>query len=526
MGFKIKKLLLSPKIWVLIPLSLHFIIKNLSFSQIILTVLCCSFFIKHTFPKSIRIFSFLSAPQSGLKPVKKINQDIREAKALISFLEEGYSSILKTTNKSTFLSWPYDIRDSFYGYMSNNHKTQHRNFLKKSKIFVKQQLTVNINEQFTLFVHKDLISSSNMVPFSLPQEDSFTKKQSKKCWNDIDFKKTEESLLKLSIKSLIPFYKYYKYQKMKKGGFKKVFERDEFYDFRKRKHKTSTPLFVVFYHDNNLKAIFKEKNKNTSQFNNIWSAVSAYNFSQFFNLKMIPPTIIRKINGRLGSLQLFIESNIFFSCKNTEFLNIINREFALNIYNFYFLTGIQDLHCGNIFYLKKCSMLVFIDNDSMHINLSKRKYFHQFFQRSYTKKTILAEQDYKNAPFEEAIELKKDSIENLKRIYPAITPSQFKSIQRTISKYGDVLYLKYKDRLWIASKTSEWTRIYEKLLNNQDHYLPSSQFLKKLRQLDKTTIRSLLVGDFKKNESIINGIYYRRNAILEEAKKTNKKGEK
>ena len=241
---------------------------------------------------------------------------------------------------------------------------------------------------------------------------------------------------------------------------------------------------------------------------------------------MIPPTIIRKINGRLGSLQLFIESNTkIISCRNKlEFLSKINS--ARNIYNFYFLTGIQDVHCGNILISKNCSIPVLIDNDSMKINISKRGYFHQFIQRSHTKKTILTEQDYKNAPFEEAIELKKDSIGSLKRIYPAITPRQFKKIQRIASRYGDILYLKYKDRLWIASKTSEWTRIYEKLLNNQDHYLPSSQFLKKLRQLDKTTIRSLLVGDFKKNESIINGIYYRRNAILEEAKKINKKGEK
>ena len=327
------------------------------------------------------------------------------------------------------------------------------------------------------------------------------KQNQSKCWNDINFKKTEKLLLESKVKSLIPFYKYYKNQEIKKGKLKiDIEKRDSFYKQRKKNHEKETPLFVVFYYDNIIKSIFKEKNKNTSLFNIIWSTASAYNFSQFFNLKMIPPTIIRKINGRLGSLQLFIESNIkIISCKNKlELLSKINRDFARNIYNFYFLTGIQDVHCGNILISKNCSMLVLIDNDSMYLNISKRGYFHQFFKISHTKKTILTEQDYKNAPFEEAIELKKDSIENLKRIYPTITPRQFKRVQRIASKYGDVLYLKYKDRLWIASKTNKRTRIYEKLLNNQDHYLPSSQFLKKLKQLDKTTIRSLLVGDFKK----------------------------
>ena len=356
------------------------------------------------------------------------------------------------------------------------------------------------------------------------------KQNQSKCWNDINFKKTEKLLLESKVKSLIPFYKYYKNQEIKKGKLKiDIEKRDSFYKQRKKKHKKENLLFVVFYHDNNKKAIFKGKrDKNTNQFYSIWSTASAYNFSQFFNLKMIPPTIIRKINGRLGSLQLFIESNIkIISCKNKlELLSKINRDFARNIYNFYFLTGIQDVHCGNILVSKNCSMLVLIDNDSMYLNISKRGHFHQFFKISQTRKTILTEQDYKNAPFEEAIELKKDSIGSLKIIYPAITPRQFKEVQRIASKYGDILYLKYKDRLWIANKNNKQTRIYEKLLNNQDHYLPSSQFLKKLKQLDKTTIRSLLVGNFKKNESFINGIYYRRNAILEEAKKINKKGEK
>ena len=61
------------------------------------------------------------------------------------------------------------------------------------------------------------------------------KQNQSKCWNDINFKKTEKLLLESKVKSLIPFYKYYKNQEIKKGKLKIDIEKRDLFYIKKKK---------------------------------------------------------------------------------------------------------------------------------------------------------------------------------------------------------------------------------------------------------------------------------------------------
>ena len=138
------------------------------------------------------MIGFISSYSLGIEIVKKRKEKTLEAKALISFLEKKYGSLLKLNNKAAFLTWPYDtyMSDPFYGYVNMYHKTQHYDFFReteiyglvllkkksqedfkeynpiykhvsKSKTFIKSQISpIDLNERFVLFVHKNLITKN------------------------------------------------------------------------------------------------------------------------------------------------------------------------------------------------------------------------------------------------------------------------------------------------------------------------------------------------------------------------------
>ena len=222
-----------------------------------------------------------------------------------------------------------------------------------------------------------------------------------KCWNDIDFKKTERMLLETPIKEKIPFYEYYKNQEVLKGKTKEEIEKNSFYVKRKRRHEYS-PIFVLFYH-NSLKAVFKTKLYNQKKPYSVYSAVSAYNISQVLNLKIVPPTVIRKIDGKEGVVQLFVENISENKEKNLDNLSPIQKS---NIYIFFFLTGITDVQYDNVLISTKCLKPVLVDNDGMvlmHAQYGKYPPFKMLRLKGYP---FLDEEDYKNVPFEKAVELK------------------------------------------------------------------------------------------------------------------------
>ena len=94
--------------------------------------------------------------------------------------------------------------------------------------------------------------------------------------------------------------------------------------------------------------------------------------------------------------------------------------------------------------------------------------------------------------------------------------AEFKRVKQ---KYKSISYFKYKGAYWISPHTKDPLFIYKHLLPLQSIHDYSPQTIRRLKKLDKKSIEKLLVKDYKKDQSLINGIFHRRNLILEELEK-------
>ena len=237
------------------------------------------------------------------------------------------------------------------------------------------------------------------------------------CWNDIDFEKTERMLLESSIKSKVPFYQYYKNQMMAgKRVTKQQIENDAIYKHIKKKHYNHKPSFVLFY-NNGLKAFFKGKRYEYDRLFEAHKNLSGYNISKFLNLKIIPPIVMRKIDGAWGSIQLFVENIKDYPPEYLDGLSSVKKS---DIYVYIYLTGYLDLSKGNLLISKKCFLPAVIDLDSITFP-SLIQYSKTPFRAFHGDGTVLDRRDYELAPFEKAMSLKSADFESIENTFPGLS---------------------------------------------------------------------------------------------------------
>ncbi|MDE0092596.1 MAG: hypothetical protein OXN83_04860, partial [Oligoflexia bacterium] len=149
--------------------------------------------------------------------------------------------------------------------------------------------------------------------------------EKKSCWNEVNFKKIEKQLLTLKVKEKKPLF------------------------------KNEKPHIFLIVFENGLKAVFKIKKKI-----NFISSLRAYHLSQFLNLRVVPPTVIRTIEGKRGILQYFIEGQRLIDI-DLETLTEIQK---IKVYLFYFLVGYNDPHDENVIMGRNCGHLAVVDNSA------------------------------------------------------------------------------------------------------------------------------------------------------------------
>jgi len=86
---------------------------------------------------------------------------------------------------------------------------------------------------------------------------------------------------------------------------------------------------------------------------------AAYLFDTIFNWGLVPPTVIREINGRIGSAQVFVEDARHTDGENEKLGSVFEKDVS-RLDAFDFLIGNDDRNPGN--YLIKEGRLVAIDN--------------------------------------------------------------------------------------------------------------------------------------------------------------------
>jgi len=160
------------------------------------------------------------------------------------------------------------------------------------------------------------------------------------------------------------------------------------------------------------RGIFKSMNKQQAV-----AEVAAYKFARALGLKLVPPTVIGKHKGQIGSFQFFIENPATGLSKQHggQRENLVSKEDLANMELFYIMSGNWDAHPGNrVIDLR--GGLGLIDNEAI-----TRPQFYRYgeipwfalVQKGKTDKTEIVTPDSSAFPFDKARYFNKPTIEDL-----------------------------------------------------------------------------------------------------------------
>ena len=275
-------------------------------------------------------------------------------------------------------------------------------------------------------------------------------------------------------------------------------------EYLKIKRSPNYSGFILFL-KGGLKAVFKTKT--TVGEGSYYSNVLAYRFSQFMNWKLVPPTVIRKINGKKGSVQLFIDSMKFKPKKLTSFLTSVQKS---NIFTHYFVLGDYDGKEDNILLGKSCGNPALIDNDSVmeSVFILYGDYPFVRYPIGNFKFFVSNYKEFEKFPIDKIQSISIEKIKilehfnnlNLYQSYLNIKPKKFH-------------FVKWKNSYWVKLNFPYYFPVYK-------DFLPivfSKKIISKLKMLNENTLISFLKPGFFISNEKVSGILYRRNIILRES---------
>lgn len=163
----------------------------------------------------------------------------------------------------------------------------------------------------------------------------------------------------------------------------KVIKRTSIRAFLKKQGKTAAgthPVDIVEL-ESGLLGVFKRENA-------CYGEVAAYKVSCALGLRLVPPTVLRKIDGIQGSLQFYVDSSIDLM-RGAGALRKISPKDTSDMNLFYFVAGQWDDHNGNQIVAKNNDryQLALIDNGG----ILRRQY------ARYGNATYLQKGTFKNA---------------------------------------------------------------------------------------------------------------------------------
>lgn len=151
----------------------------------------------------------------------------------------------------------------------------------------------------------------------------------------------------------------------------KIVERKNMRSFLKKSHKgiraLHAPDIVVL--ESGLKAVFKEENA-------CYGELAAYRASKALGLRLVPPTVLRTIHGRKGSLQFYVASKIDLLHHSKGIYHKLNDKDVTDRKIFEYVFNRWDTHSGNqiIAENKGEYNIALIDNAGMTFTSHKPKF--------------------------------------------------------------------------------------------------------------------------------------------------------
>ena len=328
-----------------------------------------------------------------------------------------------------------------------------------------------------------------------------------KCWNNIDFTSTEKLLQTLPVKQKIPLFLYF-------SNKQAIVE-------RYKRSGNSMPFILIF--ENNMKAVFKPNRPLLDQV----SALRAYHFSQLLDLKLVPPTVVRTVEGERGIVQLFIENA---QIKDKEkHLKTVATSLKHNIYFFYVLIGELNISPSQILFDKNCNQPALIDNEKnlatfSVINMGDFPYIRVPDDQEFD----LSNDEYEEFPFREAKTIKNVSsvsIKSLKKIFPKVSPNlRYLNNNREAFDEDILYYIRYKESLFVKKYYNKYNYLYK-------DFVPASiskNTFEKLKSLNHSSLQSIPYKKFFNDREVVvilkyvqsfdKLILYKRDRVLDNVK--------
>lgn len=199
--------------------------------------------------------------------------------------------------------------------------------------------------------------------------------------------------------------------------------------------------------DNGLKAVFKSFSQ--EHIGDAYGEVAAYEASVVLGFPHIPPTVMKTIKDKKGSLQLFVETDIDPLTPGVyeAALKEVPAEDVANLKLFYFVLGQWDTGPHNTLIVKDKNKthLIAIDNSVICIPQHVTYGELPFVKLCHSDRLQTNDGD-KPFPFDQAKVIKKPTTEKVRKIFGDTLPDSF---YQSIKFYGPTFrYVIYDNCLW------------------------------------------------------------------------------
>lgn len=260
--------------------------------------------------------------------------------------------------------------------------------------------------------------------------------------------------------------------------------------------------------ESGLKAVFKPGEYR-------YGEVAAYKANQALGQRLVPPTVLRTIDGMEGSLQFFVESPLDLK-KMTNADGIFKKLDPKDLSDmklFYFVFGQWDTHHGNqiVAFHKGKPFLALIDNAGI-LHRSFTRYGHYTFIEK-GKNAKISTECTELFPYDDAKTIRPGSLEALRRVFGPYVSE--KALRKLWSLRKPITYCLWDGTLWMLMynrgaiiKPSATKRYY-------------ASTLKAYEKLDRATLQNVwaewLSVEKEHAESLICLTLKRRDEMLEAA---------
>ncbi len=272
-----------------------------------------------------------------------------------------------------------------------------------------------------------------------------------------------------------------------------------------KKDVKATHKISVITLESGLKGVFKTGNYH-------YAEVAAYRLSKLLGLYLVPLTVFRTIEGKQGSLQLYIDAPDLASASDSHtLLKRVGKKAISDMKLFYYVAGQWDTHAGNqiVFKDEEAYRLQLIDNSGM-LHRSYSRYGGVTFIEKGENSEVLSEIGAE-FPFDKAITLKGDYYKTIEALFNNyITKAHIKAL----SCHETLTYSIWNHSLWMQRPRSS-----NQIFRYTKRYYQST--LNALKCLTKEDLESVwaewLLVDPKHGHELIKLILARRDEVLLDA---------